>query len=403
MVKREYDWENGAEIGPHSKIKLQIIDEYLREYVRVRCSLPQQERFRLSFVDGFCGAGEYRCGTQGSPLTVLHALKTVSAEINFKRRVDGFKPITFEFFMYFNDLSTPAIQSLRGKVDAFIEELKHNTERTSFNIAYFEGDFGKNFSEISHQVLASKVRNTIFNLDQYGHSDVSEQHLRTALSLTRSSEVFLTFSIRSFLAFISPTQLQHSRIFNGRISDIALHKSKKEWLAAVEKVVFEEFHTLAKFVSPFSINNPEGWEYWLVHFANFYRARQVYNDILHRKKNSQAHVGRSGLQMLRYNSLEETSLYLFDAASRQGAREELLTDVPRYIADGTAEKYISVGDFFDQIYNQTPAHSDDINNTLIKSPDIEVLTVTGGKRRKPQMIMRTDTIRLTPQRVFHFL
>jgi len=273
----------------------------------------------------------------------------------------------------------------------------------TFHVNYFEGDFGNNLTSIAERVLASKVRNTIFNLDQYGHSDVSEQHLQAALSLTRSSEVFLTFSIKSFLAFISPSKRQNNRVFDGQISEISLNKTKKEWLAAVERVVFEEFQSLANFVSPFSINNQGGWEYWLVHFANSYRARQVYNDILHRKKNSQAHVGRSGLQMLRYTSIEETSLYLFDGPSRQGAREELLTDVPRFISDCTSDASLSVGDFFDQTYNQTPAHSDDLNNALIKSPDIEVLTAAGGKRRKPQMIKRTDTIRLTPQRTFHFL
>lgn len=403
MVKRQYDWENGAKIGPHSKIKLAIIKEYIHEYVRVRCSLPQQERFRLSFVDGFCGAGAYECGTLGSPLMVLQTLKSVSAEVNLRRKIDGFKPISFEFFMYFNDLSPVAIQALRGSVDAFLQEHQDQHSGATFYVKYFEGDFGGNLPSIAQMVVASRVRNTIFNLDQYGHADVSEEHLRTALSLTRSSEVFLTFSIKSFLAFISPTRRQDKRLFDGQISEISLHKTKKEWLAAVEKVVFEEFQTLANFVSPFSINNQSGWEYWLVHFANSFRARQVYNDILHRKKNSQAHVGRSGLQMLRYNSIEDASLYLFDANSRRGAREELLADIPKFLRDCTPEASLSVADFFDQTYNQTPAHSDDFNSALIKSPEIEILTATGGKRRKPQMIKRTDTIRLTPQRSFHFL
>lgn len=402
MVKREYDWRNGASIEPHSKVKLEIVQEYIQEYVRVRCSLPQQERFRLSFVDGFCGAGEYNCGTLGSPLVVLQALQEVSAEINFRRKVDGFKPITFEYFLYFNDISGYAIQGLRSKVDSFLAKDDGNPTGVAFHLSYYEGDFGSNLPTISQRIGRSRVKNTIFNLDQYGHSDVTENHLRTALSLTRSAEVFLTFSIKSFLAFISPNRRRSSWMFDGKISDISLHKSKKEWLAAVERVVFEEFQTLANFVSPFSINNPEGWEYWLVHFASSYRARQVYNDILHRKKNSQAHVGRSGLQMLRYSSIEEASLYLFDANSRKGAREELLTDVPRYLADLTPEAALSVADFFDQTYNQTPAHSDDLNSALIKSPDVEVLTATGGRRRKPQMIKRTDTLRLAPQRTFHF-
>ncbi|MFN0263369.1 three-Cys-motif partner protein TcmP [Tepidamorphus sp. 3E244] len=402
MVTKQYDWKNGAIIGPHSKIKLEIIREYIYEYVQVRCSLPQQEKFRLSFVDGFSGAGSYECGTLGSPLVTLQALKAVSAEVNLRRKIEGFRPISFEFYMYFNDGCPDAIHALKSRVEAFLREHKEEKGGAQFWVKYCEGDFGRNLPMIAQLISASKVRNTLFNLDQYGHASVSEQHLRTALSLTRSSEVFLTFSIASFLAFISPTRRQNKRIFDGRISDISLHKHKKEWLAAVELVVFEEFQALANFVSPFSINNQNGWEYWLVHFANSFRARQVYNDILHRKKNSQAHVGRSGLQMLRYNSVEDATLYLFDANSRRGARDELLVDIPKFLKDCTPEASLSVASFFDRTYNQTPAHSDDFNSALLKSPEIEVVTATGGRRRKPQMIRRTDTIRLTPQRSFHF-
>src|SRR5690606_14313997 len=97
-----------------------------------------------------------------------------------------------------------AIQLLRSKVAAFMDEHEPDTGGALFHVAYFEGDFGRNLADIAQRVLASKVRNTIFNLDQYGHSNVSEEHMRLALTLTRSSEVFLTFSIKSFLAFISP-------------------------------------------------------------------------------------------------------------------------------------------------------------------------------------------------------
>lgn len=403
MVKREYDWENGAKIGEHSKIKLEIIKEYIREYVRVRCSLPQQERFRLSYVDGFCGAGVYGCGTLGSPLVAIQALKEVSTEINLQRRIAGFKPISFDFYMYFNDKEPLAVRALRGSVRTLLGEIDTEQNAATFHIDYFEGDFGHNLPRISQRIVESRVRNTIFNLDQYGHANVSEEQLKTALALTRSSEVFLTFSIRAFLAFIRPQQRQRNRIFDGKISEISLHKNKKEWLADVERVVFDEFQNLANFVSPFSINNQEGWEYWLVHFANSFRARQVYNDILHRKKNSQAHVGRSGLQMLQYNSIDDASLYLFDANSRLEAREQLLTDIPKFLRDFTQQSPLSVASFFDRTYNQTPAHSDDLNSALIKSPEVEILTATGARRRKPQMIKRTDTIRLAPQRAFFFL
>lgn len=403
VISNHYDWSNGAEIKPHSRVKLEILSEYLRQYVSVRCGLPQQERFRLSIVDGFCGGGMYSCGTLGSPLVIIQSLSEISREVNIRRQTEGFKSINFQFYLYFNDIDASAIEALKIAVGGKLQEVADADTNAQFLTKFSVGDFGKNLPTIEHNIVASKVRNSIFNLDQYGYSDISEDTLQRVLNLTKSSEVFLTFSIQSFLTFVSPVKLQRSNLFEGQISEISLNKTKKAWLADVERLVFEELHTFAPFVSPFSINNTDGWEYWLVHFAQAYRARQVYNDILHRKKNSQAHVGRSGLQMLRYSSVEETSLYLFDQESRENARDQLLGDVPQFLTDSVKDQTLSVEDFYERTYNQTPAHSDDVNSALINSHEIEVVTSHGGKRRKAQMIRKSDFIRLAPQRTFHFV
>ena len=74
--------------------------------------------------------------------------------------------------------------------------------------------------------------------------------------------------------------------------------------------MFDVFRGCARYVSPFSINNPDGWRYWLIHFANNYRARQEYNNILHKNSSMQAHFGRSGLNMLVFDPKEgEGALY----------------------------------------------------------------------------------------------
>lgn len=78
--------------------------------------------------------------------------------------------------------------------------------------------------------------------------------------------------------------------------------SHGEWLGTAEKIVFDAFCHCAPYVSPFSINNPGGWRYWLIHFANFYRAREVYYNILHKNASLQAHFGRSGLHMLSHDA-----------------------------------------------------------------------------------------------------
>src|SRR3546814_7831945 len=89
------------------------------------------------------------------------------------------------------------------------------------------------------------------------------------------------------------------------------------------RLVFDSFNGCATYVSPFSINNPDGWRYWLIHFANSYRARQVYNNLLHANSSEQAHYGRAGLHMLSYDPRhEDGSLYLFDPSGRESRSEE---------------------------------------------------------------------------------
>jgi hypothetical protein len=128
------------------------------------------------------------------------------------------------------------------------------------------------------------------------------------------------------------------------------------------------------------------------------RARQVYNDVLHNNASTQAHFGRSGLNMLSYDPKEEGSLYLFDLDGRKKAFEELVYDIPRFVAEyGDA---LTVADFYLGIYNSTPAHSKDINRAILENPDLEVLTANGGERRTAHRISSDDILRLKPQMTF---
>jgi hypothetical protein len=155
----------------------------------------------------------------------------------------------------------------------------------------------------------------------------------------------------------------------------------------------------ASYVSPFSIHNPDGWRYWLIHFAGSARARQEYNNVLHKNSSMQAHFGRSGLEMLSFNPAHsENSLYLFDPPGRAKAKEQLSDDIPRFISKyGDA---ISVSEFYENIYNTNPAHADDIHEAMIENPDLEVITEAGGARRSPKAIGAGDILRLKQQRSF---
>lgn len=247
----------------------------------------------------------------------------------------------------------------------------------------------------------------VFNLDQCGHTHVAIATLNDILQSFRSAEIFYTFVIDALIAFLNksnPSKL-HSQLSPLGISVEQITSlqqglmSRNEWLGAAERIVFEVFKGCAPYVSPFSINNPSGWRYWLIHFANSHRARQVYNNVLHDNSSIQAHFGRSGLDMLAYDpSHDAADLFLFDDSGRQRSKTQLLDDIPRLVeAYGDA---ISVMEFYEAIYNSTPAHSDDVHTAVIEHPDLEVITSVGGERRKPNTIVIGDTIRLKRQRTF---
>lgn len=179
--------------------------------------------------------------------------------------------------------------------------------------------------------------------------------------------------------------------------------SKNEWLGTAEKIVFDAFQGCAPFVSTFSLNNPEGWQYWLIHLSNVPRARQVYNDVLHDNSNHQAHFGRSGLSlnMFAFDPDMEGKIYLFEQGDRKHAINELTEDIPRLVEEfGDA---MEVGEFYESAYNLTPAHSEDIKAAMFLNPDLEVLTLSGNARRKAHMIGVNDTLRLMRQKSFHIL
>jgi hypothetical protein len=59
---------------------------------------------------------------------------------------------------------------------------------------------------------------------------------------------------------------------------------------------------------------------------------------------------------------------------------------------------INVGEFYECIYNSTPAHNDDVHSAIIENGDLEVLTLSGGVRRKANTIDVSDTIKIKVQR-----
>lgn len=406
MVQKSYDWD-GAVLEEHTKKKHEVLTEYFSQYLKVRCVHPQQEFFRLAIVDGFSGAGRYKEGEAGSPVIFIETLARVIKEININRISQGLKRINIECLIIFNDYDLSAIEKLKNNLAPLLAGVKESEPNLLVHSEFLNEKFEGAYSDIKDRILRTKCRNVFFNLDQCGWSHVTSHVIRDIMSTWKSAEVLLTFMIKSFLAYLSPSQ-KHQKAtrepeVDEKIRQILDKKllNKREWLGEVEKIVFDQLRGCAKYVSPFSINNVDGWQYWLMHFATSYRARQVYNDVLHLHGQAQAHYGRAGLNMLSYEpSYSNAGLYLFDEDSRAVSKESLMDDIPRLISQ--AGDVLQVDQFYENVYSETPAHSEDIHQAIIDNPDLEVIADTGGLRKKANTIKVGDTIRLKSQTSFIF-
>jgi three-Cys-motif partner protein len=406
MVEKPYSWTTGATLEEHSKRKHKVIREYLARYLAVRCQLPQQARFRFAIVDGFSGGGRYRCGTSGSPLIFIEVLREATEAFNLRRQAEGMSPLDIECLLILNDYDKDAVEILMGNVAPLVAEAKENVPKLHLRVEYRSCAFEDAYPGMKQLLLEGRYHNVLFNLDQCGHSRVELNTISDIIASFASSEIFYTFGITPLLAFLrqsDPTRLAKQLgplgVNPSDLSQLEGLMNKNAWLGAAERIVFGSFQKCATYVSPFSINNPDGWRYWLIHFSNSVRARQEYNNVLHQNSSSQAHFGRSGLNMLAYDPADDANrLYLFDVSGRLEAKKQLYDDIPRLVTEfGDA---VGVGDFYGSIYNATPAHMDDVHAAIIENPDIEVITEQGGERRVANTIKPGDVLRMKMQRSF---
>lgn len=406
MVQKRYSWSTGATLEEHSRRKHKVIGEYVARYLEVRCQFPQQSRFRLAIVDGFAGGGQYNCGSPGSPLIFLEELRVATEAFNIKRAAEKMSPIDIECLLVLNDFDPATIELLKSNMAPVAAQIRQNVPRLHVRVEYFSKKFEVAYPTIKQLIEEGKYQNVLFNLDQCGTSKVGVDTISDVIGSFASAEIFYTFGIDTLVAFLNKRdpqalarKLEPFGVSAKALLELDGPMSKHGWLGAAERIVFDSFRGCARYVSPFSIHNPNGWRYWLIHFANSVRARQEYNNILHQNSSSQAHFGRSGLHMLAYDPSESDSmLYVFDEVGRAQARKQLHDDIPRFITScGDA---IGVGDFYAGIYNATPAHMLDINSAIIENPDLEVVTEDGGERRKANTIKIGDTLRMKHQRSF---
>lgn len=202
MAIKHYQWESRATLDDHSRCKLKILRDYFFKYILVRCQHPHQRKFRLAVVDGFSGGGRYDCGTAGSPLIFIEELQKAITDINLHRTQQNIKEIEIECLLIFNDSNINAIEIAKNNCNHLIAETNSFYPKLCIKTLYLNDAFERIYPEIKHRIDAEKHHNVLFNLDQYGHSSINQKTIIDIMNSMKSVEIFLTFSIKSLLAFL---------------------------------------------------------------------------------------------------------------------------------------------------------------------------------------------------------
>ena len=406
MAEKEYPRAND-ELKNHTQCKLDILREYFAQYLWVK-SFHKSPRFRIAIVDGFAGSGIYKNGI-GSPLIFLQELEKFSRENNIWRGVQKLPELSIECLFIVNDIDPEANESLHNQLKIWEQNNDIPKERLNVEIQKLQKPFLDAYKEIKPYILARGFKNVLFNIDPCGYTQVNLTTLYDIMNSFKNVEIFYTFMIGALFQYASwenrdATEKSIKKILGVPIENFLKDETlwrKSEWLGEAEKIIHAQFSKIANFVSPFAINQQGGvgYNYWLLHFSNHYRAREVYNNVLHENSSGAAHVGSPGFNMLECTP-DEKRFFDFSEIARNDSRQELDYDIPKLISE--FEREISVDEFRNAIYNDTPAHADDINNALIENHDTEVITDKGVPRRSAKTIKKNDIIRLKKQPGFYF-
>jgi three-Cys-motif partner protein len=202
MVETRYSWEDGVDLEEHTRRKHKILREYFSRYLIVRCALPQQTKFRLAIVEGFAGGGRYKCGSPGSPLIFIEVRRNAVEAFNIKRKTEGMAPLDIECLLILNDEAPSTVEILKGNVEPVIAAIRSEVPKLHLRAMYFEKPFEVLYPEIKALLQQGRYQNALFNLDQYGHSDVQLTTLSDISMSFASAEIFYTFAISALIAFL---------------------------------------------------------------------------------------------------------------------------------------------------------------------------------------------------------
>ena len=201
------DGSNIPTIDPHTKSKHQIIEKYIENLIY---TLYEKTRFgetTFTFIDGFCGGGMYKDGSddwEGSPIKLIKAVRKAHQK---SKRIYS-QPLNVKFI--FIDSKKNHLSCLKNysMIKANLGELVDEQPHT-FNEGYgdrieqcefLQGEFEK---LVKSCILTVETRrgHSFFLLDPFGWTDVSMRTIRDLNNL-RGSEILYTYMISYIKRFL---------------------------------------------------------------------------------------------------------------------------------------------------------------------------------------------------------
>jgi three-Cys-motif partner protein len=420
VTRSPYAWGLDAPppvIQRHSVAKHDILRAYISAYIQTLVSNPNRDEFRLVLVDGFAGGGTYRHAQTGetalgSPFIMLEAAKEAELAINTNRR----KPVMLDIDYFFVEKDRAAAACLRQALTQFGYK-----DRIDKDLFLLNSEFESNADRLVEYVRRKmpKSPRAIFLLDQYGYSEVPTDRIAKIIQALPGSEVILTFAVDALLTYFS----ERSDITTGILQKIGIpevlrgrsfediKRSEKDWRLMVQSCLYQELveRCQAKYYTLFFIRSDRGHgDYWLIHFSQNPRARDVMTRIHWQNNNHFIHYGGPGLDMFRalgYASKNDDritgyqhSLFEFDEDAKQASTDGLVAQIgPMIYADSDG---MTFAELFATTCNMSPASADiyrDAIDLLRGHREVEIIS-SSTSRPTQARIQDGDRIVIPAQR-----
>ncbi|HGM8069773.1 three-Cys-motif partner protein TcmP, partial [Pseudomonas aeruginosa] len=199
--KYRWDWatQTFPTIDPHSKIKHQIIDDYIQAYIDVLMRNQQMPLLGLSIVDGFSGGGIYNDSAGGhhfgSPVIALEAIQESEVRNNVGRI--KYRPICSQH--HFVDVKPKNTACLHAVLAS-----RGHQARIGQDIHLHTAEFTKALPAIAQSLKAfGKSERVLFLLDQYGYGDVPFGQIKWIFQHLSNAEVLLTFNVDFLITYLA--------------------------------------------------------------------------------------------------------------------------------------------------------------------------------------------------------